>query len=105
MAINFEAANMAGYNNPTIEVFKASLTPSTLEVTSAPSKTEVIKCVRRGSIPAILATHPDGTTGFLLWLVTWTSSGSDDAIYFSNAGAVLFYPLDSEQPQFQKVTP
>ena len=25
MAINFEAANMAGYNNPKIEVFKAAL--------------------------------------------------------------------------------
>ena len=27
MAINFEAANMAGYNNPKIEVFKATIDP------------------------------------------------------------------------------
>lgn len=104
MAINFEAANMAGYNNPKIEVFKATVAPDTLAVISAPSKTEVIKCVHRGSIPAILVTHPDGTAAFLLWLVMWTSGVSDDAIYFGNAGAVLFYPADSEQPTFQKVT-
>ena len=33
MAINFEAANMAGYNNPKIEVFKAIIDFGTNAIT------------------------------------------------------------------------
>lgn len=39
MAFNFEAANMAGYNNPKIEMFKATIDPTTKEISDAPSKT------------------------------------------------------------------
>ena len=42
MAINFEAANMAGYNNPKIEVFKAAADPETNTITSAPSKPKLL---------------------------------------------------------------
>ena len=104
MAINFEAANMAGYNNPKIEVFKASLNPSTLAVTSAPSKTDIIKCMNRGSIPVIMTTYTDGSAAFIQWLIMWTMTGSDYTIFFSNANTVLFYPSNSEQPEFKKVT-
>ena len=104
MAINFEAANMAGYNNPKIEVFKAVVDPNTLAVASAPSKTELIKCMHRGSIPAIMTTYTDESAGFLQWLVMWTLNETGYTIFFSNAAFVLVYFPNSEQPQFQKVT-
>ena len=104
MAFNFEAANMVGYNNPKIEVFKASVDSNTLAVTSAPSKTELIKCMHRGSLPAIMTTYTDESAGFLQWLVMWTFNGSDYTIFFSNAAYVLVYSPNSEQPQFQKTT-
>ena len=104
MAINFEAANMAGYNNPKIEVFKASVDPGTLAVASAPSKTELIKCMHRGSLPAIMTTYTDESAGFLQWLVMWTWNGSDYTIFFSNANYVLVYLPNSEHPEFKNVT-
>ena len=53
MAINFAAANMAGYNNPNIEVFEA-VTNEALEIVSAPKKSEIYNSLRRGCIPFIL---------------------------------------------------
>ena len=104
MAINFEAANMAGYNNPKIEVFKAVADSSTLAVASAPSKTEIIRCLHRGSIPVIMTTYADGSSVFIQWLVMWTTTDSDYTIFFSNAALVLFYPKDSEHPQLQRIS-
>ena len=104
MAINFEAANMAGYNNPKIEVFEAVADSGTLAVASAPSKTELIRCMHRGSIPAIMMTFADGSAGHLQWLVMWTMTDRDYSIFFSNGPYVLFYPAGSERPQLQRVT-
>ena len=69
MAINFEAANMAGYNNPKIEVFKAHSNEN-MEIDNAPIKSEILQCLNRGSIPMILlssnaAELPDTTLMFL----------------------------------------
>ena len=69
MAINFEAANMAGYNNPKIEVFKAHANEN-LEIDNAPIKSEILHCLNRGCIPMILlsanaAVLPDTTLMFL----------------------------------------
>ena len=52
MAINFEAANMAGYNNPKIEVFKA-VANENFEIDSAPIKSDILQCLNRGCIPFI----------------------------------------------------
>ena len=98
MAINFEAANMAGYNNPKIEVFKATVDLTTNEISAAPSKPEIIRCLRRGSIPAILQTTPDGSRGNLLWLYTWTTDDAGDSITFSNLGLMIAYAPDSDSP-------
>ena len=66
MAINFEAANMAGYNNPRIEVFKAHANEN-LEVTKAPTKSEIYDSLNRGCIPFILLSFTsEGTTQHLL---------------------------------------
>ena len=98
MAINFEAANMAGYNNPRIEVFKAVMNPETNAITSAPSKTEVIKCLSRGAIPLILLSYPDGSTMYMLWIHSVMPEGAGETIYFSNGTLVIAYSPDSEQP-------
>ena len=55
MAINFEAANMAGYNNPIIEVFTAHANEN-LEIDYAPIKSDILQCLNRGCIPFILLT-------------------------------------------------
>ena len=54
MAINFEAANMAGYNNPKIEVFKAALAEDAKTLTQYPDKVTIMAAINRGSIPFIL---------------------------------------------------
>ena len=95
MAINFEAANMAGYNNPKIEVFKAVVDPKTYKITVAPSKTNVIRCLNRGSIPLILLSDPDGRATYALWINIVKSDGTID---FSSSSMTLIYSPDSEQP-------
>ena len=98
MAINFEAANMAGYNNPKIEVFKAVMDTMTNAITSAPSKTEIIRCLRRGSIPTIMCVSPDGSLGYLLWVYAWTTGNEGDTIMFGNIALIIMYVANSDSP-------
>ena len=98
MAINFEAANMAGYNNPRIEVFKAIIDFTTNAIIEAPSKTEVIRCLHRGSIPAIMCTSPDGSLGNLLWVYTWGADTEGENIMFGSIALILMYTPDSDSP-------
>ena len=98
MAINFEAANMAGYNNPPIEVFKAIADLSTNAISDAPSKTELIRCLHRGSIPAIMRISPDGSEGNLLWISTWGTVEGGDFIQFGSIGLLMMYAPDSDNP-------
>ena len=98
MSINFEAANMAGYNNPKIEVFKAIMEPATGKIIDAPRKTEIIRCLQRGSIPAIMQIAPDGSEGNLLWICTWAPDVAGDTILFTNRGLMIEYAFDSDSP-------
>ena len=101
MAINFEAANMAGYNNPKIEVFKAAADTDTDTLISAPSKTNIIRCLTRGSIPAILLTYTydGGAEAHLLYFDYWLQEGEGDTIGFhSDSSFVITYTPDSERP-------
>ena len=98
MAINFEAANMAGYNNPKIEVFKAIINFETNAITEAPRKTEIIRCLRRGSIPALMCTSPDGSIGNLLWVYTWVTDNVGDTIMFGNIALTIAYDAGSDSP-------
>ena len=98
MAINFEAANMAGYNNPQIEVFKAIIDFGTNAISDAPRRTEIIRCLNRGSIPAIMCTSPDGSVGHLLWVYTWSSDSEGDIVMFGSIALTIAYTPDSEQP-------
>ena len=54
MAINFEAAHMAGYNNPKIEVFGAALAEDGKTLAQYPNKVTIMAAINRGSIPFIL---------------------------------------------------
>ena len=65
MGINFAAANMAGYNNPNIEVFVITL-GSDMNIATAPSKSELINCTQRGSIPFLYIEAADQLTSWLL---------------------------------------
>ena len=98
MAINFEAANMAGYNNPKIEVFNAIINTETIAIIEAPAKTEIIRCLHRGSIPAIMAAIPDGSASNLLRLDAWATTVEGDSIFFSNRGYTIAYTPDSDIP-------
>lgn len=98
MAINFEAANMAGYNNPKIEVFKAIIDRGTNAITDAPRMTEIIRCLRRGSIPALMMSSPDGSTVDLLLVYTWVSDAEGDTIMFGNMGIQIAYVTGSDNP-------
>ena len=98
MAINFEAANMAGYNNPKIEVFKAIINFETNAITEAPRKTEIIRCLHRGSIPAIMCAPPDGSEGNLLWAYTWVTGNEGDTIMFGSPALTIAYTPESDSP-------
>ena len=98
MAINFEAANMAGYNNPRIEVFKAIIDSETNVITEAPSKPEIIRCLNRGSIPAIMCASPDGSQVYLLWVYLWGHTPEGDTIMFGNTALTIMYSPDSDSP-------
>ena len=98
MAINFEAANMAGYNNPQIEVFKMVINPDNDTTISAPSKTEIKSSINRGSIPLMLLTYPDGSIMYVLWISVVMPSAEGDTIQFGNGALVILYSPDSEQP-------
>ena len=81
MAFNFEAANMAGYNNPKIEVFEAVLAETGAALTQYPNKDTILNCISRGSIPVILLRVE--TAGFILPLSDWDTSVNGTTLVFS----------------------
>ena len=68
MAINFEAANMAGYNNPQVQMI-----PVTVEVTGgnqiivvgAPSYSTFTNIIKSGYMPTLFVTLPTGDRAVL----------------------------------------
>lgn len=100
MAINFEAANMAGYNNPRIEVFKVIMDDTTHVISDAPNKQEIIRCMRRGSIPALFVISPDGSSVTPIWVTAWIDEGVGETIAFGDGSNQILYPPDSEQPTY-----
>ena len=99
MAINFESANMAGYNNPKIEVFKAVMDNATHIISDAPNKQEIIRCLQRGSIPALLVTTPDGSEINLLWIAGYIDNEGEAIVFGTSAFQIAYFP-DSERPVF-----
>ena len=96
MAINFEAANMAGYNNPKIEVFTVVTNDGNI-ITSAPTKTEIYNSITRGSIPFVLL----NTAGGHIFCVLSSITGDPEKnlyLAFTSADVGLTYLEDAELP-------
>ena len=105
MAINFEAANMAGYNNPKIEVFKAVFDGASETFTSAPSKPEIIRCLNRGSIPVIVMVTNGIDAGYVFYLFGWGTQGAGSIIFLAGSALTggdlkISYNPDSDTPVF-----
>ena len=112
MAINFEAANMAGYNNPKIEVFEAHANEN-LGIDNAPIKSEILHCLNRGCIPMIIlsanAAALPATT--LMFLFAGAQGESDPVLSFQcnfafedgagdSAITILYRDGDGSLPSF-----
>ena len=99
MAINFEAANMAGYNNPKIEVFKADVSADGATLAQYPNKDTILNCISRGSIPFILLNNSAAGAQCLLTLHDILLVEDSVAIDFTAASALIgehaiSYPLE-----------
>ena len=105
MAINFEAANMAGYNNPKIEVFKAALAEDGQTLAQYPNKAAIMGCINRGTIPAIICTNPVANQIFFLPLMIVQEAETSVTIYFAASSAAagsvtIAYSPDSDVPEY-----
>ena len=111
MAINFEAANMAGYNNPKIEVFEARLGETGVE--QFPKKSVILDCIKRGSVPFILVTEGSRDEPAYLLPLSHTDTNTN-AIFFccvDNSDASLAQVIsicynsgESNPPEFRMST-
>ena len=73
MAINFEAANMAGYNNPQIEIVTLA-TDNEGNYTNPPTYEILSKILRRGAVP-FLAIIDAARTMYYVLPLSYYSSG------------------------------
>lgn len=103
MAINFAAANMAGYNNPKIEVFEAVLSSSGTSLDRYPAKSVILNSISRGSIPVIMLRF--GTAGYMMPLNDYDSSETGPFMNFTTISGVssstkieIRYPEDNSEP-------
>lgn len=93
MSINFEAANMAGYNNPEMLVFPVTVqVDGGLSVVGAPSYSAITNVIKSGYIPAIFANLPTGDRA-LLPLSVITNEGQ----YIFSASMHTAYSRDARQ--------
>ena len=106
MAINFEAANMAGYNNPPVVVFPAVLGDDG-NLSNFPDKTDIISALARGALPFLMVSLLKGAaaTLFPLNYVSSTTPGeyevSFSSVFYLGSGEVfskgsIFYPTSGD---------
>ena len=82
MAINFEAANMAGYNNPKIEVFTAVMGDDESTIVQYPNKTAILASINRGSIPFLMLTLANHTQKWILPIANITEGSGGYSLAF-----------------------
>ena len=109
MDINFAAANMAGYNNPQIEVFEAVLGESGIE--QFPRKSVISDCINRGSVPFILVTFGSSYQPAYLLPLSFIDL-EKNAFYFCgvdnsdatilNVASVCYTSNESNPPEFRQ---
>lgn len=92
MAINFEAANMAGYNNPEVYMVQVTVDADTGGI-SAPSVSAINNIVKSGFLPVICLTSAG--TAVVLPLVSISADGDCifSSVYTANDGS--FTPIVS----------
>ena len=104
MAINFEAANMAGYNNPEVHMLRVSTSAETGEILYAPRVSDINNIVKSGVVPAVCLTG--GGYTFVLPLACISADGDYvfSNIYLSNDGSftptvsTLVFSQNSDTP-------
>ena len=72
MAINFAAANMAGYNNPEIEIVTLKLGADSKPVGTIPTYETIHDIFRRGAIPFLAITDSSKSLYMLLAPIQYT---------------------------------
>ena len=94
MAINFEAANMAGYNNPRVQVFPVTtkIAGSGVTVVGAPSYSAITNVVKSGCMPVLFVTLPTGDVAVLP-----IAAINHEAEYIFSAAASTSTAPNSEQ--------
>lgn len=62
MAINFEAANMAGYNNPEVQVLRVTINSTGTKVLTAPNFATISNISKSGLLPVLYVTNDSGNS-------------------------------------------
>ena len=75
MAINFAAANMAGYNNPKIKIVPVTIEAG--EVINPPRYTELSNICKSGEYPVIHATDNDRGLYYILPISSYLTNSTD----------------------------
>ena len=95
MAINFEAANMAGYNNPEVQVFPVTVqmgSGGVLKVVGAPSYSTITNIIKSGYMPTLFVTLPTGDKAVLP-----LTAINHEGIYIFSAAMPTSTAANSEQ--------
>ena len=96
MSINFAAANMAGYNNPEIEVFPLTVNDN-LEIVETPNQSVLSDCINRGSVPFLRITTSDYTSVYIL-PITYIQQQTSDLLEFCFSAIVRLGTKPSDIP-------
>ena len=80
MAINFAAANMAGYNNPQIEIVTLKLGPDGKPAGTIPTYETIHDIFRRGAIPFLAFTDSSRSMYMLLAPIQYTGEMIDFSV-------------------------
>ena len=106
MSINFEAANMVGYNNPDVCILRAAFDATGSEVLSAPSFATINNLVKSGFMPVVYVTVAGGDS-VVMPLATTSAAGDYlfSCVYITGGTstpivATLLFSQNSDNPAF-----
>lgn len=102
MSINFEAANMVGYNNPGTEIITLVKDGSSNFI-NPPSYDKMRAYLSSGEVPMLFVTAEGGETGILYQLVEY--SETENKIRFSNSANAIEFCAGCEVPAVVEISP
>lgn len=85
MAINFAAANMAGYNNPEIRMILVTTDLGSGAFIDPPSYADIQNICKSGAFPVLCVTDADRSFAYILPLSSYTSDVSEGLFSFCSA--------------------